>query len=276
LGPAPAGGRKPFWRSRGFWVYFIAALVLNYLITFAFMNGPTRVTVPYTTFIQQVNAGNVKSITAQGNSIQGNFTKSVTYGSASGTLFQTERPVFASDNLESLLQQHNVPITATPPGSGQSPLLSLILGFGPALVIVAGILYLNRRMAAAGPGGILGAFGRSQAKLYAPDSGARTTFADVAGIDEAKQDLAEIVDFLKTPEKYQRLGAQIPHGVLRGGPAGHRQDVAGPGGRRRVEPTVLQPLGVGIRRGDRWGRGGAGPRPLRAGKGRGAEHHLHR
>jgi len=100
LGPAPAGGRKPFWRSRGFWVYFIAALVLNYLITFAFMNGPTRVTMPYTTFIQQVNAGNVKSITAQGNSIQGNFTKSVTYGSASGTLFQTERPVFASDNLE--------------------------------------------------------------------------------------------------------------------------------------------------------------------------------
>ncbi|HEY8738535.1 MAG TPA: ATP-dependent zinc metalloprotease FtsH [Candidatus Dormibacteraeota bacterium] len=220
MGPAPAGGRKPFWRSRGFWIYFIAALVLNYLITFAFMNGPTRVTVPYTTFIQQVNANNVKSITAQGNSIQGNFTKSVTYGSASGTLFQTERPVFASDNLESLLQQHNVPITATPPGSGQSPLLSLILGFGPALVIVAGILYLNRRMAAAGPGGILGAFGRSQAKLYAPDSGARTTFADVAGIDEAKQDLAEIVDFLKTPEKYQRLGAQIPHGVLLVGPPG--------------------------------------------------------
>ena len=218
--PAPAGGRTPFWRSRGFWIYFIVALVLNYLITFAFMNGPTRVTVPYTTFIQQVNADNVKSITAQGNSIQGDFKKSVTSGSASGSVFQTERPVFAQDNLEALLEQHNVPITATPPGSGQSPLLSLVLSFGPALVLVAGILYLNRRMAAAGPGGILGSFGRSQAKLYAPDSGPRTTFADVAGIDEAKQDLAEIVDFLKTPEKYQRLGAQIPHGVLLVGPPG--------------------------------------------------------
>ncbi len=163
--PAPAGGRRRFWRSRGFWIYFIAALLLNYFITFAFMNGPTRVTVPYTTFLQQVNADNVKSITSQANSIQGDFKKLVSYGSASGTLFQTERPAFAQDNLEALLEQHNVPITATPPGSGQSPLLNLVLSFGPALVIVAFFLYLNRRMAAAGPGGILGSFGRSQAKL---------------------------------------------------------------------------------------------------------------
>ena len=218
--PAPAGGPTPFWRSRGFWIYLLVLLALNYLITFVFMSGPSRVTVPYTTFIQQVNADNVKDITAQGNSIQGDFKKSVTVGSASGTLFQTERPVFATDNLEAFLEQHNVPITATPPGSGGSPLLNLVLSFGPALLLIGGLLYLSRRMSTAGPGGILGAFGQSRAKLYTPDSGPRTTFADVAGIDEAKQDLAEVVDFLKTPEKYQRLGAQIPHGVLLVGPPG--------------------------------------------------------
>jgi cell division protease FtsH len=219
--PAPAaGGPKPFWRSRGFWIYLVALLVLNYLLTFAFMSGPARITVPYTTFIQQVNADNVKDITAQSNSIQGDFKKPVSYGSASGTPFQTERPVFATDNLDALLLQHNVPITATPPGSGGSPLLNLLLSFGPALLLIGGLLYVSRRMSTAGPGGILGAFGQSRAKLYTADSGPRTTFADVAGIDEAKQDLAEVVDFLKTPEKYQRLGAQIPHGILLVGPPG--------------------------------------------------------
>jgi cell division protease FtsH len=213
-GPVPAGAPKPFWRSRGFWIYLVVLLALNYVISVVFTSGPPRITVPYTTFIQQVNADNVKAVTAQSNSIQGDFKKPVTYGSATGTPFQTERPVFATDKLDTLLEQHNVPITATPPGSGQSALLTLLLSFGPALLLIGGLLYLSRRMATAGPGGILGAFGQSKATLYTADSGPRTTFADVAGIEEAKQDLAEVVDFLKTPEKYQRLGAQIPHGIL--------------------------------------------------------------
>src|SRR5207237_10037467 len=107
-----------------------------------------------------------------------------------------------------------------PPGSGQSPLLTLLVSVGPAVLRIGGFLYLSRRTAAAGAGGILGAFGRSQAKLYSPDSGPRTTFNDVAGIDEAKADLAEVVDFLKEPQKYQKLGAQIPHGILLVGPPG--------------------------------------------------------
>ena len=194
-------------------------LLLNYIISIVFTSGPARMTVPYTTFVQQANDGNVKDVTAQSNSIQGDFKKTVTYGTASGTLFQTERPVFAQDNLVALLTQHNVPITATPPGSG-SPLLSLLISFGPALLLIGGLLYLSRRMQTTGPGGILGAFGQSRAKLYSPDSGPKTTFADVAGIEEAKQDLAQVVDFLRTPEKYQRLGAQIPHGILLVGPPG--------------------------------------------------------
>jgi cell division protease FtsH len=220
--PTPGGAPRPtpFWRSRGFWIYLLVLLALNYLITFVFMSGPSRITVPYTTFITQVNANNVKDITAQSNSIQGDFKTSVTYGSASGQLFQTERPVFATDNLETLLEQHNVPISATPPGTGGSPLLNLLLSFGPALLLIGGFLYLSRRASAAGAGGLLGSFGRSRAKLYTADSQAKITFADVAGIDEAKADLAEVVDFLKTPEKYQKLGATIPHGVLLVGPPG--------------------------------------------------------
>src|SRR5207244_12312296 len=108
---------------------------------------------------------NVKDITAQANSIQGDFKKSVTSGSASGTLFQTERPAFATDNLEALLEQHNVPISATPPGSGGSPLLTLLRSFGPALLLIGSFLYLSRRMAGAGPGGFLGAFGQITAPL---------------------------------------------------------------------------------------------------------------
>jgi len=86
-GPKPAGAPTPFWRSRGFWIYLVVLLLINYLISIVFTSGPARITVPYTTFIQQVNADNVKDVTAQSNSIQGDFTKSVTYGSGSGTLF---------------------------------------------------------------------------------------------------------------------------------------------------------------------------------------------
>jgi cell division protease FtsH len=211
----------PFWRSRGFWIYLVVLLLLNYLLSIFFTNGPSRMTVPYTTFYQQVTADNIHDISnARGDTIQGDFKKAVSSNGTSGTAFQTERPTFANDDLWTLLKQNNVSVTATPPGSGQSPLLTLLFSFGPALLLIAGFLYLSRRMAGGGPGGILGAFGRSQARLYTPDSQAKITFNDVAGIDEAKADLAEVVDFLKEPAKYQRLGAQIPHGVLLVGPPG--------------------------------------------------------
>jgi cell division protease FtsH len=220
---APGGqpsASPPLWRTRWFWAWLIGLLLVNYVASLLFSNGPSRVTVPYSTFITQLNADNVKDIDAKSNSIQGDFKKSVSYGGSSGTAFQTERPVFANDDLDATLTQHNVTVSATAPGSGQSPLLSLLLSFGPAILLVGLIVWMSRRAAGAGTGGILGAFGRSQAKLYSPDAGPKTTFNDVAGIDEAKQDLAEVVDFLKTPEKYQRLGAQIPHGILLVGPPG--------------------------------------------------------
>jgi cell division protease FtsH len=217
--PGAAPGQTPFWRSRGFWIYLVVLLALNYVISLVFMGGPSRITVPYSTFYQQVQANNVKDITANGNSIQGDFNKPVSSGGTSGTAFQTERPVFANDNLETLLLQNNVTTDAKAPGS-QSLLVTLLISFGPAILLIAGFLYLSRRAAGSGAGGILGAFGRSQARLYKPEEGGKVTFDDIAGIDDAKQDLAEVVDFLKNPDKYVRLGAQIPHGILLVGPPG--------------------------------------------------------
>jgi cell division protease FtsH len=215
----PTANPTPFWRSRGFWIYLVVLLALNYVLSLVFTSGPARVNVPYSVFYQQVTDDNVKDITADGNSIQGDFKKAVSSGGNSGTAFQTERPVFANDNLSSLLQQHNVTVNAKPAGS-QSLLVTLLISFGPAILLIAGFLYLSRRAAGSGAGGILGAFGRSQARLYKPEEGERVTFRDIAGIDDAKQDLAEVVDFLKNPEKYQKLGAQIPHGILLVGPPG--------------------------------------------------------
>ncbi len=214
--PQPA---PPFWRSGPFWTGFIILLAVNWLLMIFFSSGPQRVTVPYTVFLGQVNADNVKTLNARDNALQGEFKQPVSYGSARGTLFQSQRPAFAQDNLEAMLQEHKVPITAEPPGSGQSPLLSILLGFGPTLLLVGAFLYLSRRVAS-GAGGILGTFGQSRARLYAGGPESRVTFGDVAGIDEAKADLAEVVDFLKEPAKYQRLGATIPRGVLLIGPPG--------------------------------------------------------
>ena len=203
---------KPFWRSGWFWVWLVGLLVLNYLVTDLFYSTSTRVTIPYSTFISELKADHVKDVTIQSNTIDGNLTESVTYGGATASAFRTERPAFyTGEDLQTLLTDHNVTVTATAPGSNQPLLLTLLEYFGPALLLFGLLVYMNRR---GGAGGILGTFGQSKAKVYTPESGPRTTFSDVAGIDEAKDDLAEVVDFLKNPDKYRRLGAQIPHGVL--------------------------------------------------------------
>jgi cell division protease FtsH len=165
-----------------------------------------------------VDAGNIISITATGDSITGTARKAVSAGSGqpSAKDFSTERPSFASDDLEAALIKNQVSILAVPPNPPTPWWVTLLLWFGPTLLIVFGFIYLMRRGAAlarGGPGGLLGRFGQSGARLYDPEH-PDTTFADVAGIDEVKAELVEIVDFLKKPEKYQRLGGTIPKGVL--------------------------------------------------------------
>jgi cell division protease FtsH len=178
------------------------------------------VRVPYSPFfLQQVSDGHVVSITSKGTAIQGTFSKPERYqGSKATKLFQTEIPAFADTNsLSQLLERKRVIVNAVPLDTGAPWWQNLLLGFGPTLLFLVLLFWLMRR--AGNVQSVLGSFGRSQARRYQP-SGDRVTFADVAGIDEAKAELSEVVDFLRNPEKYQRLGGHIPHGVLLAGPPG--------------------------------------------------------
>src|SRR5262249_21355159 len=129
------------------------------------------------------------------------------------TRFQTQRPAFASDDLQTLLIQHDVTINAQDPNASTPLWQTLLFSFGPTILLVLGFLYLSRRAASSGAGGLLGSFGQSRARLYDAERPS-VTFADVAGIDEVKAELQEVVDFLKEPQKYQRLGGTVPKGVL--------------------------------------------------------------
>ena len=223
--PPAEGGRPkpPDWGrlARRLWWLVLLVLLVNWLAATVLLS-PQRTTVSYTFFRQQVQNGNVTEITSIGDTIQGEFRNSVKYPpddpkAADVTRFTTQRPAFADDGLVQLLLQKNVTVNARPADS--APLWQqLLVGFGPTLLFLGLLIWFMRR-GAAGLGG-LGGLGRSRAKLYQPESGPRTTFEDVAGIDEVENEVGEIVDFLRNPEKYRRLGATIPKGVLLSGPPG--------------------------------------------------------
>src|SRR4029453_18982066 len=125
--------------------------------------------------------------------------------------FQTHRPAFADPGLEALLESKGVVIDARDE-SGPS-WLKLLIGFGPTLLLIAAFVALSRRAAAGGGAAGMFGLGKSRAKRYTGTE-TKVTFADVAGIDEAENELIEIVDFLKNPAKYQRLSGTMPKGVL--------------------------------------------------------------
>jgi cell division protease FtsH len=224
--PSPRGSSPPpaqpprFRVSRGWILFGLVLLAFNFYLGSRAMQPQSRVRVPYTPFfLQQVRAGHVKEITSKGTTIQGTFTQKEQYaGSKPTTRFRTEIPAFAdNDALSRLLERKGVVVDAEPLDTGAPWWQNLLLGFGPTILFVGLLFWLMRR--AGSVQNVLGAFGRSSARRYQP-SGDRVTFADVAGIEEAKAELTEVVDFLRHPEKYQKLGGRIPHGVLLSGPPG--------------------------------------------------------
>jgi len=232
---AGAGGKPALPPRRSWWI-FLAVLFVNYLIVrFLFPAPGEPLTVPYTVFKVQVAQDNVAAIYSRGTTIEGRFRAQVTWPSEASEkatparkglpppqpprtadTFTTELPAFVDPGLEKFLIDHRVEISAVPIREG-STWTSLLLGFGPAILIIGFYVWIYRRSVQGGGlggmGGLMG-IGKSKARRYDTEGGARVTFDDVAGIDEAENELVEIVDFLKSPAKYTRLGGTAPKGVL--------------------------------------------------------------
>ena len=233
--PSAAKPKLPPGRT---WLWFVLILGANYIVASYLFPGPDApITVPYTVFKDEVTKRNVEAIFSQGGNIEGRFRTAITYpppdaseapkntkadGAArdrgeprSGNTFTTTLPSFVDPGLEALLISNGVEISAEPIESGSS-LVTLLYGFGPAILIIVFYVWLIRRSVQQG-GGLGGGFmgiGKSKAQRYDKEQGTNVTFDDVAGIDEAENELVEIVDFLKAPEKYTRLGGTAPKGVL--------------------------------------------------------------
>ncbi|HKN47472.1 MAG TPA: ATP-dependent metallopeptidase FtsH/Yme1/Tma family protein, partial [Candidatus Polarisedimenticolia bacterium] len=205
-GPAPPP--PPPWRN---WL-IVAGLIATALLLFAplMKAGPAVQTLTYSRFIADVQAGQVKTVTIEPSG-------AVTGILENGTHYKTQIPVALQDTgLAQLLQSNGVQITALPASTGS--LGSVILSFLPLLLFVGVFVYLGRRAGRQMAGGLSSITG-SRAKLY--DSERPTTrFADVAGYEGAKREVAEVVDFLKNPTRYSRAGAVGPKGVLMVGPPG--------------------------------------------------------
>lgn len=202
-------------RSRLFGNIFLIVgalfLVANFILPLVL--GPQIPGVPYSLFIHQVQEGEVQRVQVGQNQIR--FQLKPTDEQA-GQVFSTT-PIFDL-GLPNLLEEQGVEFAATPPPKNGwiGNILSWVI---PPLIFVGIWQFFVRRGSGGGAQGML-SIGKSKAKVYVEGEAAKTTFADVAGVEEAKAELVEIVDFLKTPERYTQIGARIPKGVLLVGPPG--------------------------------------------------------
>ena len=225
--------RRP-WRTEGLpkqqpvppkrpWITAAAGL-LGYLMLFAMLTLQDQLSGPeaiaYTEFKTQVSNKNVAELFAQGDSIEGQLKKAVPVaGGQSDRTYQqftTERPTFASDDLLTELSDGAAVVRATPLVQHRGVLANLLMSFAPLLLLVGFYVWIFRRQRGAMAGGLLGG---GKQKRVDPET-VRVTFDDVAGIDEVEAEINEVVDFLKNPAKYRRLGARAPKGVLLAGAPG--------------------------------------------------------
>jgi cell division protease FtsH len=195
-------------RNLALWIIIALLLVFLFNMFQGSTSHPTTPALSYTEFNQHVVQGEVKEVTAQGDQFTGKL--------ANGQAFSTIVP--ASDSgLYPRMEEHNVNISVKQSGDDGINLIGIALNWFPMLLLIGVWLYIMRQMQSGG-GKAMG-FGKSRAKLLTERTG-RVTFEDVAGVDEAKEELKEIVEFLRDPQKFQRLGGRIPKGVLLVGPPG--------------------------------------------------------
>ncbi|MFF9646313.1 ATP-dependent zinc metalloprotease FtsH [Kitasatospora aureofaciens] len=217
--PPPPRRRMP-----GGWTGLVLTALVVFLISdllLSFFGNEGATTISYTEFNNQLNKGNITKIYSKGDAIEGTLKSAQPKpdgGKGDYTEFDTQRPSFAGDNLWTTLQQQGVEVTATSPVQQRSFLTNLLLSLAPMLLLVFIWVLLARRMSGGLGAGPLGR--KAPPKPVTAEQGKRTTFADVAGIDEVEAELTEVVDYLKNPERYRRLGAKMPRGVLLSGPPG--------------------------------------------------------
>jgi cell division protease FtsH len=208
--------RRPRWIVMALW--FLGYLVLFGLMTLQDRQGGPQA-VSYTEFKTQVTNKNVSEVFARGDTIQGSLKKAAPLPGQKDHTYQkftTERPTFAADDLLSELMASQATVRATPLVQQRGMLTNLLISVAPFLLLIAFYIWVFKRQKSMMGGGLLGGGAR---KPVDPET-VRVTFADVAGIDEVKAEISEVVDFLRDPGKYRRLGARAPKGVLLTGAPG--------------------------------------------------------
>ncbi len=239
-GPPPLDSPKP-WHTEGLpkkpgdgdspkrplWMRLVPWLILLLLLFVGvswFNTAQDPPVISYNEFINQVNTDNVESVHATGDSIDGKLKNaaiapesSETKAGESYTEFTTERPTWANDDLLTQLNNHGVTVSAVSLVNQTSPWMSLLMAFLPWILIIGIYVWFMSRMS---KGGGLGGLGlKREVKPIEKDS-VRVNFSDVAGIDEVETEVRQIVDFLRNPDKYRRVGARAPKGVLLEGQPG--------------------------------------------------------
>ncbi|MCZ0738749.1 ATP-dependent zinc metalloprotease FtsH [Phreatobacter sp. AB_2022a] len=194
-------------RNLALWVIIVLLLLALFTLFQSPQQRQGSSDMPFTQFLSEVEGGRVRDVTIQGPEVTGHFTD--------GRTFQTYSPPYPG--LTQKLFEKGVQVQARPPGEQVPWFVALLAQWFPVLLLIGLWIFMSRQIQ--GAGGKAMGFGKSKAKLLTEAHG-RVTFEDVAGIDEAKQDLQEIVEFLRDPQKFQRLGGRIPRGVLLVGPPG--------------------------------------------------------
>ena len=199
---------NPNYRNLALWAIIAVLLIALFNLFQAPQTRGASRDIAYSEFLQDLSGGRVKAVTIAGDRITGSYVDN-------STGFQTYSP--GDPTLVSRLEDKNVTINARPETDGSNTLFGYLISWLPMILILGVWIFFMRQMQS-GSGRAMG-FGKSKAKLLTEAHG-RVTFADVAGVDEAKEDLEEIVEFLRDPQKFQRLGGKIPRGVLLVGPPG--------------------------------------------------------